>query len=101
MAKKARKRYSPAERARILAAARKEGLTGAAVKARFGVSPLTFYKWRGPVGRGRKRARSFADAAEIDVIAVREAVRRALQKVLPKVVEEEIAAYVAALLREG
>ena len=48
------KRYTPAERRRILAAARKEGLTGAQVKKRFGVSALTFYRWRGPVGRGRR-----------------------------------------------
>jgi transposase-like protein len=96
-----RKRYSPAERARILAAARKDGLTGAQVKARFGVSALTFYRWRGPVGRGRRPHHGLVETAEIDLIALREEVRRALHHVLPQVVQEEIEAYLAALLRSG
>ncbi len=103
MARKAssRKRYTAAERARILAAAQKQGLTGAQVKARFGVSPLTFYRWRGPVGRGRKRRHGLVETAEIDIIALREEVRRALHRVLPQVVQEEIEAYLAALLRSA
>jgi transposase-like protein len=118
---KSARRYSAAERKRILDTARAEGLTGAQVQARFGVSPLTFYRWRGPVGRGRKadRARDagragrtgtrvrassrhgVVETAELDLIALREEVRRALNKVLPRVVEEEIEAYIAALLRSG
>ena len=43
------KRYSAAEKKRILDAARSEGLTGAQVRERFGVSTLSFYRWRGPV----------------------------------------------------
>jgi transposase-like protein len=98
------KRYTPDQKQRILVAARKEGLTGAQVKERFGVSTLTFYRWRGPVGRGRRaqpQPHGLLETAEIDVVALREEVRRALHKVLPQVVQEEIEAYLAALLRSG
>jgi transposase-like protein len=50
-----RKGYSPEVRAKILTAAKKESLTGKQVKKRFGISTLTFYRWRGPV-RGKKGA---------------------------------------------
>ena len=58
--KQTRKRYTPAEKAKVLAAAAKEGLTGAQAAKRFGIAQLTFYKWRGPVrsdavGRRGKR----------------------------------------------
>ncbi len=114
-----RKRYTPAQKQRILAAARKEGLTGAQVRERFGVSLLTFYRWRGPVGRGRRvapggavRARvgqaatgaphhGLLETAEIDVVALREEVRKALHRLLPQVVQEELEAYLAALLRSA
>jgi transposase len=51
-----------AEKAGILAAAKKDGLTGEQFAKRFGVATLTFYRWQGPVrkrkkgeGRGRWR----------------------------------------------
>src|SRR5690349_22613279 len=107
--KSTRKRYTPVQKQRILAAARKEGLTGAQVKQRYGVSALTFYRWRGPVGRGRrvepggrvsgrpagapgKPVHGLIETAEIDVVALREEVRRALHHLLPQVVQEEIEA---------
>ena len=114
--KQSRKRYTPAQKRRILSAARKEGLTGAEVRKRFGVSTLTFYRWRGPVGRGRRvepggRVRGGAapgaphagllESAEIDVVALREEVRRALHHLLPQVVQEELEAYLSALLRSA
>jgi transposase-like protein len=49
--------YSAEERERILAVARREGLTALEVRRRFGVYPKTFYKWRGPVGSGRRPKR--------------------------------------------
>src|SRR5258708_33487213 len=55
-AKKTRKRYAPAEKAKILAAAAKEELTGEQVAKKFGIAQLTFYKWRGP-GRSDALAR--------------------------------------------
>jgi transposase-like protein len=116
--KQPRKRYTPAQKRRILSVARKEGLTGAQVRERFGVSLLTFYRWRGPVGRGRRvepgggirrRGRGavprpphgLLETAEIDVVALREEVRRALHLLLPQVVQEELEAYLAALLRSA
>ena len=50
MARKAgRRRYSAAEKKKILDTAVKENLTGAEVQKRFGIAQLTFYRWRGPV----------------------------------------------------
>lgn len=107
------KRYTPEQKRRILDAALREGLTGAQVKDRFGVSPLTYYRWRGPVGRGRRAAagapgrasgrphHGLLETAEIDVLALREEVRRALHHVLPEVLQEELEAYLAALLRSA
>jgi len=46
LVKRARKRFTPAERAHILSVARAEGLTGAKVAKRFGISTLTYYTWR-------------------------------------------------------
>jgi len=42
--KKTLKRYTPAEKAKILTAAKKDGLTGDDVAKKFGVSKLTFYR---------------------------------------------------------
>jgi transposase-like protein len=97
---KARKRYTPAEKAKILAAAKKEGLTGDDVAKKFGVSKLTFYRWRGPVrsdavarrskrGPGRPLGSS---KVHVDQTAVRTAVRAEVQKLLPQIIREEIEA---------
>ena len=88
--KKSRKRYTPAEKAKILAAAATEGLTGEQVAKKFGIAQLTFYRWRGPV-RGRK-AQEAAEAVKIDQAAVRKAVRAQIEKMLPQIIREEIEA---------
>jgi len=49
------RRYTPAERARILATASREGLSGLKAAKRFGISALTFYTWRKKAGGGRRR----------------------------------------------
>src|SRR2546428_974330 len=60
-----RKRYTPGERRHILAAAKREGLSGPAAAKKFGISQLTFYTWRKKAGtksadrrpkQGRRRA---------------------------------------------
>src|SRR5438045_8449485 len=109
-ASKRGKRYTAAEKQRILAAAKKEGLTGAEVARRFGVSTLSFYRWRGPA---RKRAaskarpvaaRSSSSAAapagsrnghggELD--AIRREVREGMNKVLATMIREEVSAALA------
>jgi transposase-like protein len=104
MAKRAKrrgpgKRYTAAQKAKILAAAKKERLTGDQVAKRFSVSTLTFYRWRGPVrkdavrragrrGLGRPKG---SGKIRLDVEAVRREVRAQLAKMLPAIIREEIA----------
>src|SRR5262245_58532757 len=90
------KRYPAAEKNRILAAARKEGLTAAQVQKRFGVSPLTFYRWRGPV-RGR-RAGLLAGAGTADL---RAQVQSRVRAILPGVIRQEVNEYLASILGRG
>jgi len=94
-------RYTAAQKAKILAAARKGGLTGAQVAKRFGISTLTYYRWRGPVRsdavarKGRKRGPGRppgSGKAKIDVVAVRREVRAQVRKLLPQIIREEVAA---------
>ncbi len=103
-------RYSAAQKAKILAAAQKEGLTGEQIASRFGVSKLTFYRWRGPVrsdalerrgkrGRGRPKGSKNRVAAGTGIgnavvreAAVRAEIRNQIRKLLPQIIREEIAA---------
>lgn len=93
------KRYSEAEKKRILDAARSEGLTGAQVRERFGVSTLSFYRWRGPT-RPRRTSKAAGGAPSSPALgdAVRERVRAGVRLVLPQIVREEVAAYLAVVL---
>jgi len=93
------RRYTAVQKQQILSAASKENLTGAQVKKRFGISTLTFYRWRGPV-RGRRakvngagKGRSGADGT------LRQQVRSEVQRVLPQVIREEVASYLNEVLR--
>lgn len=103
MAKSAKKRgpgrkgYSAEKKAEILAAAKKEELSGAQVAKRFGISTLTFYRWRGPV-RGSKRGRPTGSknrvstgAIQVDSAALRRKVQQQIQKMLPQIIREEVA----------
>ena len=92
-----RKGYSAEKKAEILAAAKKEGLSGAQVAKRFGISTLTFYRWRGPV-RGRKtRGRPVGSKNRVsgrvkaDSAAVRRKVQQQIQRMLPQIIREEVA----------
>ena len=91
------KRYTAAEKARIMAAAKKAGLTGAQAAKRFGISMLTFYRWRGPV-RGRKRGRPVgsknrvAGRVKVNEAAVRREVQAQVRRLLPQIIREEVAA---------
>jgi len=89
-------RYAAADKARILAAARKEGLTALQVQRKFGVSPLTFYRWRGPVrGRRGPGRPAGSGAANSDL---RAQVQDRVRAVLPGVIREEVNAYLASIL---
>src|SRR5688572_11021235 len=92
-------RYSSEKKAEILAAAKKDNLTGEAVAKRFGISTLTFYRWRGPV-RGRKKLgrpvgsknRVAGDKVKVDTAVVRREVQAQVRKLLPQIIREEVAA---------
>ena len=93
-------RYAAADKARILAAARKEGLTALQVQKKFGVSPLTFYRWRGPV-RGRRgpgRPLGSGAGAGVGSSDLRAQVQDRVRAVLPDVIREEVNAYLASIL---
>ena len=91
------KRYGAAEKQRILAAARKQGLTAKQVQKRFGVSPLTFYRWRGPV-RGRRGPGRPAGASGGDL---RAQVQARVRAVLPDVIRDEVNRYLSSILGGG
>ncbi len=99
---KVRRRYTPAERANILATARREGLTGAQVSERFGVSSLSYYTWRkkaaNRMGSGaRPEVQAFAkqmgrtvDAAVDVAEMIRREIRVQIGRLTPEIVESEI-----------
>jgi transposase-like protein len=92
------KRYSAAERKNILATAAKENLTGAQVRQKFGISTLTFYRWRGPVPGRKKRAKAPGRKPAASNQLIQEQVRQTIQEVLPGVIRTEIAAYLDRVL---
>src|SRR5688572_21014292 len=92
-------RYSAEKKAEILAAAKKDNLTGEQVAKRFGVSTLTFYRWRGPVRGRKKRGRPVGSKnrvaggrVKVDSAAVRREVQAQVRKLLPQIIREEVAA---------
>lgn len=98
------KRYTDAQKRTILAAAKSEGLTGAQVRKRFGVSTLSFYRWRGPVS-GRKRGRPVGSKnrvagakVKVDAGAVRREVQAQVRRLLPQIIREEVAAFLKQAL---
>lgn len=91
-------RYTAAQKRRILAAAKKENLTGDQVRKRFGVSTLTFYRWRGPV-RGRRGAVGRrADGGVVGSGQIESAIRARVQQVLPSIIREQVDSYLTEIL---
>lgn len=87
------RRYGAEEKKKILDTARRENLTGQQAAKRFGVSTLTFYRWRGPVS-GRRRVATSASRGHGAVEGtVRGEVRSRIQKMIPRIVREEVDAY--------
>ena len=90
------KRYTKAEKSRILAAAAKGNMTGQQAAKKFGISTLTFYRWRGPV-RGKKAKRGpgrpvGSGKVKVDQNAIRRAVQAQIRRLLPQIIREEVAA---------
>jgi hypothetical protein len=95
------KRYTAAQKALILKAAAAKRLTAAQVQKQFGVSAITFYRWRGPV-RGKRAARVVTAAGVLSGIAdLRDQVRAGVQRILPSVIREEVRAYLDRTLAAG
>ena len=106
MAKARRKRqtYTVGQRAAILAAARKEGLTALQVKRKFGVTPVTYYSWRKKQGLTRTRGGGplVVTGAGGDLNQqVRSEVRAKVRKIMPGIVRNEVSGYLKALFGEG
>ena len=102
MAKKASRRgrrYTPAQKQQILATAKKEGLTGVQVKKRFGVSTLSFYRWRGPVRSRQKGATAKAGRGRVMAgnEGIRDQVRQTIREILPAVIRSEVNDYLDGL----
>ncbi|HEY2956401.1 MAG TPA: transposase [Candidatus Eisenbacteria bacterium] len=97
------RRYTAEQKRKILETARKENLTGAQVKKRFGVSTLSFYRWRGPAKKRRARGRRATRIGmpAMDRGSIRTQVRSAVSRILPQVIREELASALSGLARRG
>ncbi len=92
--RRARARVTDTRRQEILQIAAREGLTGAQVAKRFGISQVTYYLWRKKAGlKGRARRGRASGAAPVVGMAgtIRAQVRSAIQAMLPQLISEEIA----------
>jgi transposase-like protein len=100
MAKARRKRqsYTPERRVEILITAARDKLTAKQVKARFGVTPVTYYSWRkaASIKRGRGSAsvaKGHSSGGGTLGDQLRAEVRRRVRDVLPEIVRAEVSGY--------
>lgn len=91
------KRYTPAERSRILAAARRDGLTGKQTSEKFGVSEVTLWKWRKASKPARVGRTNRTSDGSLDRL-LRSQVRDRIQQLLPDLIRNEVARYVQQVL---
>ena len=93
-------RSQSAERAKILAAAKREGLSGPAAAKKFGISHLIFYTWRRKSGtsttkqtagrpRGTITGRDGLLSGDIGE-RIRKDVRTRVSEMLPEIIQTEI-----------
>jgi transposase-like protein len=98
-----RSNTSAAERAKIVAAADREGLTALQVQKRFGVKPVTYYSWRKKLGvKGRRGRRptgggGLGRGGEFGA-QVRAGVQARVREMLPGIVREEVGRYLDQVL---
>ena len=109
MARKKRTQYTEARRKQILEAAVSEKLTAAAVKKKYGVTPVTYYSWRKKYGVGGRRGGAKAKAAvakpagarafRADALTaqLRSAVQSKLHQLMPGVVRAEVESYLGSV----
>ena len=93
---KERRRYTDADRAEILGAAKREGLSGPKAAKKFGISTLTFYNWRKRAGHQASVQASGETQTEGSLaLLLRTEVRSRIAAILPGVVQEEVGSYLA------
>jgi transposase-like protein len=100
-----RRRYTDAERRKILDTAKREGLTGKQVSARFGVSTLSYYLWRKKGGTPKRRGRppgrpNKASGDGLDAM-LRGQVQAKVREIVPMMVREEVSRYMDSVLGGG
>lgn len=100
-ARKKRTQYTAKQRADVLAAAQKDGLTATQVQKKFGVTPVTYYSWRKKQGLTGRRGRPAGAGRGINggVIAtqVRSEVQTKVRQILPGIVRSEVSSYLDSL----
>ena len=94
-----RRRFTPAERQRILATARRENLTGAQVAQRYGVAAVTYYLWRQKARPAiRTAARTVRESRLIDVAdELRRQLRDQIRGIMPELIRSEVDAVMTDL----
>ena len=95
-ARKKRQNYTPAQREKILAAAKAEKLTAEQVKKKFGVTPVTYYSWRKKSGLTRTRGAGAVatTGASGDLSSqVRSEVQTKIRQIIPGIVRTEVGLY--------
>ena len=95
-ARRKRHHYTPAQRAQVLAAARKEGLTAAQVERKFGVTPVTYYSWRKKTGIATHRPGAVTLTGDLGG-QLRSAVQAKVRQILPEIVRGEVSSYLDQL----
>ena len=95
-----RKRYTKQQRADIIAAADKDGLTASAVQEKFGVNPVTYYAWRKKAKAAGAASLKGADGA-MSKGSLRRAVRSKLERQLPKIVDQEVDRFLKSMFGKG
>ena len=92
---KKRKRYTSAERTRILAAAAEVGLTAKQVAAQYGIHQVTFYCWkrRATPANGVTPPGGASLTRDGLLQQVRREIRHRIRKQLPDIVREEVGAH--------
>ena len=97
-----RKRYTDAQRASILSAAQRGGLTAAQVQKKFGVTPVTYYSWRKKTGVSGRRGRTIQLKRSGGLSSdLRTEVRSKVRQILPNIVRSEVNSYLNTLLASG
>jgi len=93
------RRYTPAERARILATARREGLTGASAARRFGISEVTYYLWRKNARPAiREAARGVRESGVVDLAEdIRRELEKRIRELVPDIIRNEVSGVLSDL----